>query len=361
MGISRTMLWQLLEGATPVIEPLLNAAYQRELDLEWRGDGKAPHGQSWATSFHASAFPGDSDDVCGRQLVYEMLDIPSPEPRKPFLQAWFDLGSHLEHDWVRRFASYGVLLTADVTADDRYQTTFEEEEVWLSGSCDAIVLPRGWTKSHVVEIKTVSHERLLAMLSRTPTFPLSHAKYLRQLKTYIGLAHELPFTPAINLCDESGAIISAKSDYVCPDHHKRCAHHVQILEPPDDGTLIYSSREEPLTVASCRVFYDEKFMQAGREKLAELRDYFLRGEIPPHPAQGRAKKWTSKWCDRCPWKSAFCKADDSENVTDLASSDLIPFAKSIRPDWDYESKRSSVLWRWTRDDEIQEEERASVG
>ncbi len=353
MPLSRTALWAILEGAKPVVEPLLVAAYEAELEAEWRGGDHSPHGQPWHTSLHASQFPGDSDDICGRKTVYELLDPPSPEPRKPFLQAMFDLGLNLEHDWVRRFASYGALVSADVTGDDDYQTGFVDEEHWLTGSCDAIVLPRGWKKSHVCEIKTTSHEKILAMKSQTPTYPFSHGKYLRQLKTYICLAHDLPYTPAVNLCDDSGAIISPRTDRICPDHHKRCAHHVEILLPPDDGTLIYSSREEPLNTVSFHVQYDPAFFAAGLEQLAQWRDYFLRGEIPPHPAQGRSKKWTSKWCDRCEIKGKICKIDYNNNAKTFSESVLEEYAQTIRPEYNLEQKQRAVLFRWGVEDSVE--------
>jgi len=354
MGLSRAALWALLADAGPVVAPILMSAYELELEREWREEVQAPHGQPWFTSFHASSFPGDSDEVCGRRLVYGLLDPPAPGPRKPFLQAWFEHGSNLEHDWIKHFTSYGVLLTANVTADDDIQTGFEDEEHWLTGSCDAIILPRGWSKSHVVEVKTTSHEKVLAMLADTPSFPRDHGKYLRQLKTYIGLAHELPFAPTVNICDESGAIVPFGCD--CPIHRKQCAFTTTTLLPPDDGTLIYSSREESLTVASFRAQYDRIHMERGRERLAEWRDYFLRDEIPPHPCEGRAKKWTSTTCQYCPLKAAFCKADYTGNVTKLSESGISDYAQAIRPDWNLDEKRAAVLQRWNPTEEDQRAE-----
>jgi hypothetical protein len=294
-------------------------------------------------------------------LVYGLLDPPAPAPRKPFLQAWFDIGNALEHNWIRRLRNYGVLLSADVTAEDDFQTGFEDEEHWLTGSCDAIVLPRGWMKPHLVEIKTTSHEKVLAMRAEKPTFPLQHPKYVRQLKTYIGLAHEMPYTPTVHICNESGAIISSRDDYICPIHGQRCAFESIPLMPPDDGTLIYSSREDPLTTASFRVFYDPEFLAVGRVRLAEWRDYFLRGEIPAHPYEGRAKKWTAPACANCDFKGAFCKTDYQNKTMRLSDSNLIGFARGIRPDYDLEQKRSSVLFRWGAEDlSRRQEEMAGV-
>ena len=346
MPLSRLQLWQLLEEVEPVVPKLLNDAYTHEGYWAWKAGGEAPHGQPWFTSFHASSFPGEDPLVCGRLAVDGLLDPPSSGMIKPFLRAWFDLGINLEHDWVGRFASYGTLLSANIPEGDRYQTTFEDEEHWLSGSCDAVVLPRGWHKGHVVEIKTTSHEKVLAMLARTPSFPRDHGKYIRQLKTYIGLAHDLPYTPTVNLCDESGAIVPLAQN--CPHHGRQCAFTTVTLLPPDDGTLIYSSREEPLTVASFRVAYDREHMRVGRERLAQWRDYFLEGKIPPHPLEQQRAKWTAEPCKYCDMKS-FCKLDYQQGVENLEESNLIEFARGIRPDYDIAAKRAAVLFRWLPD------------
>jgi hypothetical protein len=345
----------------PVISSLIISAYERELEQEWREGEKAPHGAPWFTSMHASQFPGD-DEACGRYAVYSLLDPPKPAPFKPFLKAWFDLGLNLEHDWVRRLRSYGALLSADVTAEDSYQTGFVDEEHWLTGSTDAVVLPRGWHKAHLAEVKTTSHEKVLQLRSATPMYPLAHAKYVRQLKAYIGLAHEMPFTPTVTICDESGALISERDGHVCPMHGKGCSRHTEKLQPPDDGTLIYSSREEPLTTASFRVFYDPEFMRAGRKRLAEWRDYYLRGEIPPHPYESKPKKWTGPLCERCDLKSRVCKPDYQDKVERLQESNLIAFAKEIRPEWEYIEKRAQTLFRWNAQDLSQRaEETVNVG
>src|SRR5271166_2163972 len=149
--MTRKELWDALDEAG-VVEPILLAAYKNEEERIWReGLGDSPHGMPWFTSFHASAFPGEDTSVCGRAQVYKLMN-PAPEkPIEPWLRVWFDLGSNLEHDWIRRFAAYGVLLSADVTADDKYQTGLSDPEVWLTGSPDGIILPPWWTKSHVVE------------------------------------------------------------------------------------------------------------------------------------------------------------------------------------------------------------------
>lgn len=671
MGLTREGLWRLIndDAPQPVVQPMIEAAYQLELHREWSIGDKSPHGHAWHTSFHASEFPGLNRIACGRYAVYKLLDPPAAEPIKPFLKAWFDLGTNLEHDWVRRLNAYGVLLSADVTADAQYQTGFVDEEHWLTGSSDAIVLTPQ-RQAHCVEIKTTcltgdtlvavadgrnavslqqlahegedvdvyasdngatvvrrmrnvhrtrsdarilrvllddgstirctpdhrfmsldgfmlradqlrpgqslmrfdsrlskpgndknlrrqiclgprgplvngnrggrwrwqykwsaerlfegytsagsrglvvdhhdgdplndrydnlrlmtrsehgkkhwandaakaqrsdafsayweslsdaeraehgrraavgrdqvatnasmreayehlgadwlsersrkawetrrrrqresanhcvisvefdgfedtycgtvedlgnfavvtncddpmlsdlsgvvvsnSNEKVLKMLSPTPEVPRQHAKYLRQLGAYIGLAHEAPFTPQVTLCKISGLIARPVSDdpfadCVCPArqrvsdrphpliHTGDCDLERVDIRAPDDGTLIYSSREDPLTVASFRIPYDPTFMQVGREKLAAWRQAFIDEQLPEHPHEGARAKWSVDPCQYCDFKGTVCKPDYSDKISSLSDSHLIGSAQKIAPNWDYDEKRAAVLGRW---------------
>src|ERR1700723_1139590 len=143
MGLSRDEFYNSLFGASPIIESMLLAAYEREEQEIWRGDlESSPHGQKWNTSFHASSFPGDDPFACGRLAVYGLMNPPPNEPIAPWLRGWFDLGKNLELDWVRRLARDGRLLSVDQTArPNEPQTAFVDAEHWLTGGTDAIVLP----------------------------------------------------------------------------------------------------------------------------------------------------------------------------------------------------------------------------
>jgi translation initiation factor IF-1 len=52
----------------------------------------------------------------------------------------------------------GVLLSNPLWA--KHQTGYEDSESWLTGSCDAVVLPSGWRRFHVIEVKTKSDEHI---------------------------------------------------------------------------------------------------------------------------------------------------------------------------------------------------------
>ncbi len=358
MGLSREELWNLLDGAPqPIFEPLINSIYELEGHRELTQE-RAPHGEPWATSFHASAFPGDDPVACGRLAVYGLLDPPRSEPLSPFLIAMFELGSNLEHSWVRRLREYGVLLSADVTGDEDYQTGFTDEEHWLTGATDAIILPPHSSKAHVLEIKTTSHEKILKMLD-SGEVPRAHGKYLRQIKTYIGMAHEQLFSPTVSICKKSGLLMLNDGQRWCAArrrdvdrphaslHDGNCDPELIVVQPPNDGTLVYSSREEPLKIASFNVRYDPTFMAAGREKLARWRDSFVAGEIPEHPLAHAKAKWSVAPCDFCLLKRDVCKPDYQQKISALSSSNLIDWARSVDPTWNFDEKRAAVLNRWS--------------
>lgn len=717
MGISRLELYQTLGIEFSIVEPILIGSYEMDAVKEWRGAGDdAPHGSRWSTSFHASSFPGTNPTACGRAALYTLMDLPDEKPREAFLSALFEVGTALEHNWVRRFAATGQLLSKSPAVGDDYQEVFLDDEHWLSGASDAIVLPYGWRKGHCVEIKTTGHDKVLAMRAnhddtpycvdesteaftengwkrhgdlksgelvltlnhesgesewqpvqavnrfsvvdeemvsvegnvhsslttlnhRWPTlhrvmippyprkrhwttseslvstdhlitaapcvelpesspysdafvelvawfytegtirkdsrrpnvvlcqsvahnpecvrrirdclvevfgpsvvrmdtrgrrsevapqwrewvecdgeiarfqlnsnaaaglleiapkrvvstefirsltleqldlfiqvsldadghaykpgnpksllaqndparlvafemaciltgrpvhsyadttkrygvagdlkeqryvasvgkwstariwpkpgkwaqgsqrtgrmFPTrelysgtvwcpttdngtwlarrngtvyftgnSHAKYSRQVNTYIGLTNEHGFAPLVHVCKKSWAITKPGILDLrwCPVHESfECELEEIQLEPPDDGSLIYSSREEPLLTASYYFGLDAEHMRVGREKLAAWRASFERGELPPHPLQGERKMWSVDPCKFCSMKKG-CKADYQAKETRLAHSDHITRAKVVRPSYDYEAARSAVFTRWGVSDPLE--------
>jgi hypothetical protein len=370
MGLSRADLWAFLDGApVSIVAPLINDAYELELWRKWCSGGRP------RTSFRLNEFPGD-ELACGRLAVYNLLDPPDAKPIEPKVQSWFDVGLDLEHHWVERLGNYGSLLSANVTADDSEQTRFEDPDHWCSGLVDVIVLPPGSHKAHVIEVKTTKDSNLQAILDDGKV-PNAHAKYMRQLQSYIGYAHEQEFAPEVWVCKKSGliALVDGVRDdgHVitrCPgkmlptDRPHRLLHageceleHIKVI-PPDEGTLIYSSRDEPLKTASFTARYSRSFMDAGRAQMASWRDSFLAEQIPAHPYQGQKKMWTADLCKFCrlkdPGAEGGCKMDYSNKISSLRESYLIRYIQEQDPTYDYDEKRAAVLRRWHA--EIEREE-----
>lgn len=348
MGLTRAELWGLLDNITPVESTLLSA-YENEEQQIWRdGIGNSPHGQKWNQSFHCSVFPGDDPAVCGRAQVYKLLDPAPAKPLDPKTRVLFDQGTDIEHMFVKRWSNYGVLLSADVTGDDQYQTGFEDPSCWLTGSPDAIILPPFYTKSHVLDVKTTSHEKVLNMRADPNNTIYSHKKYIRQIRAYISEANK-KFSPTVVICDISGLLIkSGKSQ--CPLAHRGdCMPRILKVEPPDDGTLFYSSREEPLLTASYYITNDLEMIETGKDRLRTWKQEFIDGKLPEHVREGESAKWTEGECKYCDFKKPFCKQDFKDKVKDLKDSELINFNKKLKPNYDYNKTRQEVLERWKCD------------
>lgn len=357
MGISRLELWQELNGGVSIVEPILLSAYQREAEQEWRGETE----RGPATSFYVSSYPGDDPLACGRAAVYSLMGLPQEKPMDVEAMRWIEAGKHLEMDFTRRFAAAGTLLTGDESRGAS-QTKLGDPEVWSSGAVDAIILPFGWTQGHIVEVKNTSAAKLAAMKANPADTPWSHSKYVRQIKTYIGYAHEQEWAPEVTVCEESWAITTPGIMGLrwCPVHHSLdCQTKDLQLKPPNDGTLIYASRDpergEELATFSYYFSYDPEFLAAGREKLAAWRAAYERGEIPEHPLENERKKWTAPPCKWCNYKKGVCKPDYSEGVKHLAESNATVFAQGVRPSYDYKAVRSSVFARWCVRDPLEHE------
>jgi hypothetical protein len=344
-------LWRELGVAINIAEPMLMEAYRRELKRRWRGEGDrhAP------TSFYISSFPGDDPHVCGRAAIYNLMNIPEEKPLEPKVQGYFDAGKDTETNFVCRWAAEGMLLSGDETAGER-QTKFSDPDVWSSGAVDAIILPYGWRKPFIVEVKTTSLDKLTSMLDNPDDTPASHAKYVRQLKTYIGYAHELPYAPRVTVCKDSWSITQDVTPglHWCKVHRSfDCAVEEIQLSPPDDGELIYAARDEPTDkIVSYYQSYDQAFMRAGRERLAQWRRAFEDGVLPPHPREGQSKKWSVSPCTWCGVKKSTCKPDYENKVVTLDASHGLDHAEKVRGEYDYEATRAGVFARWNLSDPL---------
>jgi hypothetical protein len=346
--MSRLDFWAAL-GRVSVAFPLLKQGYDRMEYDSWKHDlDSSPHGHAWHTSFHASRFTGVGTDTCGRAQVYDFLNLPSEGPFNAKLKAMFDQGKDIELQFVRRLAYEGVLLSADQNAFDDVQTGFMDPAHWLTGAADAILLPPHWNKSHCLEIKTTSDAALdeLKAGTRKPK-----PSYISQLKTYIGLAHEGRYSPTAVICKDTGALAEQNAfspiGYYCRRHGAHECLREKVIGPPESGELLYASREDPMKTISFFYPYDEEHMVNGRKLLAEWRDHFLAGTIPPHHREGQKPVgWSSDPCKYCGHKKTTCKPDFLKKITKLEDSHAIEYAKTIRPNYDYDVMRAAVLSRW---------------
>lgn len=359
MGISRMELFSRL-GVIKLVDPMIEAAYERQEEAIWRGDlDSSPHGAPWHTSFHASEFPGDNPYACPRAALYTLMNVPKNEPIDRRGRMYMDAGKNLELELVRRFGSSGWLLSADQTSGDDYQTNFSDDLTWLSGSPDVIVIPPGWDRGHVVEIKGKGVRRPpryrelidpiaeMRSMREEPT-----EKHVRQIKTYIGLANrEFHLrVPYVWVCQSDWRVLAVQqtAEVVdtpeCPTCEGGCQRLIE-MRPVVDGTLLYAALDDATVTHEFLYSHDAKGFEEGRRKLTAWKDAFARGDLPERPSDWMWSKdpYQCRWC---PFKRDVCKPDDKAGIGRLRDSHAIPAAAAIRPGYDYDATRRAVLDRW---------------
>lgn len=359
MGLTRTEFMARL-GMIRVVDPMVEEAYDLEEHRIWEGDlDSSPHGEHWSTSFHASSFPGDDPYACERLALYGLMNVPDAAPIDRRGRMYMDAGKNLELELVRRFGKAGWLLSADQTSGDDYQTNFTDEVSWLSGSPDIIVIPRGWTRGHIVEVKGRGVQRppkyreLRDPLSEMRGFrEQPNPKHEKQLGAYIGMGN-LDFhkrVPEVTVCMETWSICP-DPDHLCPIHGKSCAKKRIEMQPIVDGTLLYVALDDGTVTWERFYSLNKKWFGAGRDTLRRWRKDFINGDLPPRPDDWMWSKdpYPCKWC---PMKKYVCKPDDKVGITRLEDSHAIEFAKEIRPGYSYPDQRQRVLDRWKEKENV---------
>lgn len=296
------------------IDPITDRAFGKAEDKRWRTENQEPHGQPWHVSFHASQFPGDDPLACPRQALYRMMNVPEEGAVQRKGRFLMSIGKAVEYEFVKAWYEAGILLSAP--PDEEVQTGFEFSEVWLTGSVDSIIEIDG--RPVPVEIKTKSAEHIQEMCvgKRGPD-----ERHVSQLKVQIALA--------------------------------KLSNDWPNKKPITHGYLYYASRNDPTKTAEFRVDLDEKFFDAGIEKLRQWRAWFEEGVLPsinPTKKHPMGWRWSYQPCKWCPFKKS-CQSDHKESIDSLEESTAVYRAGRIREDYDAELARLKVLARWKEKDD----------
>lgn len=354
MGLTRMEFWSRL-GAIKIVDAMTDFAYEMtEKDIWLNDKGNSPHGEPWHTSFHASSFPGDDPYACGRAAQYTMMNLPSPEPTSRWLRMLGDSGKAIEHEVVSRWGQVGGLLSEDTMKSGELQTGFVDPDYWLTGNCDAITIPHGWNRGHVVEVKSKALKVVqeMRMGQRGPD-----DKHVNQVKTYIGLAHETFHlrNPILKMCQDTWAVAlkipqpDGSHNWACPFHGENASCLFDLeMQPVRDGTIYYLARDDPSITYEFFYGLDKRFIDIGRERLAEWRTAFRNGDLIPRPDDWMWSKAPYP-CRYCPFKKHACKPDDKDHVSRLEDSHGIEYARSIRPNYDYDETHKAVIDRWEKE------------
>lgn len=333
-------------GAIRIVEPVIDVAFDTALQNRWlEQEGDNPHGRPWHVSFHASSFPGDDPQACGRYAMYGLMDIPKGGPADRWLQGVAEVGKAVELNIVRAARDAGFLVRSNQQGrssdpdSSLPQMGFVDEEHWLTGSVDMPLYPFGYTSPHIVEIKTKHEKKIEAMQWGEKDFDPKHR---RQLLCSLGLAHENP-----------NAFLHPLDDVT--------------LEPANDGAIYYNARDTdwPGPAQTFEFFFehDPAFMEQGRAKLAEWKRHFLDGEMPvkvprkntrSHP-NGPGWQWSQGACKYCPLKRQ-CKKDYEHGIVHLHESHAVATTVFTRPGYSYAGSRAAVLSAWGQADPLTREE-----
>lgn len=352
MAEFKEMLIQL--GAIRVVEPMVDTAYANVQQRRWLAqEGDDPHGLPWHVSFHASSFPGDDPQACGRLAMYGLMDVPKGGPTERWLHSTATAGKSIELDIVRHVRDDGMLVRSGqqgrssdpdaklvdpmsgiVTDVGMPQMGFRDDAHWLTGSVDMPMLPLNYHSPFIVEVKTKHEAKIIGMARGEKSYDEKHR---RQLLCSLGLAHENP-----------DAFLHPTDDSI-------------KLDPPTDGAIYYVARDTdwpgPVKTFEFYFQYDAGFMEEGRAKLAEWRQHFLDDRLPEavprknarsHP-NGPGWRWSEGACKYCPLKKA-CRADYDNGVTKLSESHAVALASFARPGYTHKDKRKAVLQTWGIDE-----------
>lgn len=387
----------VLSAMEPATEEVMRNRAQRSYVDD---DFDSPHKLAWNVSFHASSYPGEPSDACARALVYRMMNVPSAEgPMDPWVTSTGTVGKAGEMDVVDAWFKDGRMLAVpeDPTKPDVHQLGFVDREHWLTGSTDLPILPRGWRKCHIIELKAKSDDVIVEMLQGQilerdgvrvlePRGP--DVGHVNQLRCTVGLAHEYDWG-CVDLCPSCWRIIYADVFARLRPGHGRMNPAISdqraaednlqfcpwcdaemldfrsfILDRPTSGELYYWSRSwprgHPRHGKRTKTFFydhDTAWMDRGRKVLAQARDGFLAGTLPERP---KHMQWSALPCKQCRYRPV-CRLDDGvqpgkrkatvEPVLELAKSNAVDLALSVRPNYSYENTRAAVLKQWNVEQE----------
>lgn len=313
--LSRSELFTRLQ-VSRALDPLVSSAYKRVQEKKWREQlDNSPHGLPWHTSFHASQFPGDDPQACGRQAMYRLADFPQPEPTTRWLATLAAAGKGIEYELVKTLEQDGILISAG--PDEEFQTGFVIEDVWLTGSVDCVIAPPGTNKPIPVEIKSKYQKVIDEMKLGTKGPDTAH---VFQIKTQLALVR----------WEQLNGTLWADRDLVT------------------HGYIYYLSRDKPSDTAEFRIDYDERFFLAGLGKLKEWKQSFLDDYLPtinPSKKHPMGWKWSYHPCQFCNYKKT-CKLDFEQGVDKVSESVGVNRAKLVSDKYDFDKARQRVLDRW---------------
>jgi hypothetical protein len=306
-SVGRMELWARL-GRITVAEAMVDRAAAYAAERAWRArlsgefDRPLPDGHGWHTSMHISSFPGDDSRACPRALAYGLMGFAQAEPMPQRVPAAGIVGTAIENWLVSMLGFDGRVLS--LGTDTEHQIDLEDADHWLTGSPDLVVLPPGWNRPLVIEVKGEKIERVEEMRALKRSYRPGHA---RQLRGYLGLGSHVSqlLWPTAVICKHTWRLAELGNEpvidaMVCADHgiHADSGCLIEVdLEPIRDGVVLYCARDNPEVRASWYFEHDEQWFQRGLALLRRAQEHYASDLIPAHPFGG--KQWSAEPCKYC--------------------------------------------------------------
>lgn len=246
------------------------------------------------------------------------MNFVQKEPWSRRLRISSDVGKFLEEMVVWRWHREGILLSPP---PDQPQLRFHWPDLWLTGTADAVILPKGWNKPLPIEVKSKYADVLDKMLKGIRGPDMGH---VLQAKVEV-------------------AFVRAIQGDLWPE-----------LEPATHASIYYMSRDDAEVTAEFRVDYDPRFWEVGQKILELTRQCFIDDVLPVtddekerkrHPL-GKGWKWSQGACQYCDYKRDICRPDHKYDVRTLTESNGVRVTAKIRGSYDVEDVRSTVMERW---------------
>lgn len=305
MGISREQLFRSLgvikDG--PKLDEWTHKAYTDEEIRRWK------ESDYFATSFHASSYPG-MEKSCGRKALYKLMNFPEPEPISAKGIGIMEAGKCVEEQIVERWAKMGILLGPRWPE----QLRIEIPELWLSGYTDGMLnLLPDWPYVLPVEIKSKKNQVIEYMKVGGQDYDPLH--YM-QLQAYI---------------------------YYAMQKHEEMGWDRLGLKPAIGGVIYYVSREDPRNTHEFYIEADYDAMAWANANLANWKQYFMADILPLRPKEW---KWTEDPCKWCPFKKNVCKPDHVAGIVNLSESHGVAIAKAHKSGYNVEQIKRRVEDKW---------------
>lgn len=269
-----------------------------------------------SSTFWASNFPC-LETSCDRQNVYRLLNIPGDKPFSIGGRAITSIGNAVEEQIVYRWGKAGITVGGSVALQEGNHTNqfaVADPDTWLHGKMDAVLDLRPKIKTVLpVDIKSKDTNKIILMQKGEASYDQKH---YAQVQAYI---------------------------YLCDLVYDEMGWEHMGLGRPESACIFYASRENPSQTFTFYIKADWKAIENALIRLHTNRRDYLDGVIPERDPDFMWSKDECQWCD---FKKFACKPDFKAGINDLSQSHGIEFAKTIRPNYDYEETRKKVLSRW---------------